>query len=127
MAVRVSRHKMALFVADKLTAGVPARKALQEAAAYLIETGRTREADLLVRDIEDVLEERGIVVADITSATPLDDIARTEIRRMVGASSLQLRETIDASVLGGVRIDMPSRRFDGTIKRKLTALRAKQL
>jgi F0F1-type ATP synthase delta subunit len=29
--------------------------------------------------------------------------------------------------LGGVRIDVPGKRFDGTIQRKLTALKAKQL
>jgi len=127
MAVRVSRHKMALFVADKLIAGIPAKHALQEVAAYLLETRRIREVDLVVRDIEDALEERGIVVADITSATPLDDSIRTEIRKMVGASSLQLRESVDATVLGGVRIDTPSKRFDGTIRRKLIELRAKQL
>jgi len=127
MAVRVSRHKMALFVADKLIAGIPAKHALQEVAAYLLETRRIREVDLVVRDIEDALEERGIVVADITSATPLDDSIRTEIRKMVGASSLQLRESVDAAVLGGVRIDTPSKRFDGTIRRKLIELRAKQL
>lgn len=127
MAIRLSRHKMATFVADKLVVGVPAKEALKEVAAYLVETRRTREIDLFVRDIEDVLVTHGIVVADITSARPLSDSIRSEIRTLVGASSLQLRESIDESVLGGVRIDMPGKRFDGTIQRKLIALKAKQL
>jgi len=127
MPSRISRRKIAAFVADKLIAGVPADKAVQEAAAYLIESKRTSERELLVRDIEDVLAEKGIVVADVTSANPLSDTLRSEIRTLIGAKELHLRESTDAAVLGGVRVDMPGARFDGTIQRKINALRAQQL
>jgi len=127
MAVRLSRRKMATVVADKLLAGVPAKKAFKEVAAYLLDTRRTREIELLIRDVEDVMASRGTVVADVTSARPLTDDAKTAIRELVGAKTLQLRESIDGSVLGGVRVDIPGKRFDGTIQRKLMALKAKQL
>jgi F-type H+-transporting ATPase subunit delta len=127
MAIRLSRRKMAAFVADKLLAGVPTRDAFKEVAAHLIDTRRTREIELLVRDVEDILAQRGMVVADVTTAHPLSDSIKADIRTLVGATSLQLRASIDASVLGGVRIDVPGKRFDGTIQRKLIALKAKQL
>lgn len=127
MPSRISRRKIAAFVADKLAAGVPADMAIKEAAAYLIETKRTSERELLVRDIEDVLAEKGIVVADVTSAHPLSDALRSEIRTLIGAKELHLRESTDAAVLGGIRVDMPGARFDGTIQRKINALRAQQL
>ncbi|MDX2776087.1 F0F1 ATP synthase subunit delta [Streptomyces caniscabiei] len=127
MSSRISRRKIAAFVADKLIAGVPAGTAIKEAAAYLIESKRTSERELLVRDIEDILAEKGIVVADVTSAYPLSDALRSEIRSLIGAKELYLRESTDAAVLGGVRIDMPGARFDGTIQRKINALRAQQL
>ncbi len=127
MAMRLSRRKIAGFVAERLLSGTSTRVVLKEVGAYLIDTGRVREATLLVRDIEDALAELGIVVADVTSARPLDQTLRKEITSLVGGTSVELREHIDASVLGGVRVDTPGKRFDGTIQHKLTALRAKQL
>lgn len=127
MAIRLSRRKMASYAADELLAGASAPEVLRELAAYLIDTGRTREVELLVRDIEGSLALRGSIVADVTSAHPLTDTLRAEIAALVNGKALQLRESIDASLLGGVRIDMPGKRFDGTIYRKLAALRAQQL
>ena len=127
MARRISRRKIAAFVADKLTTGKLVDEAIREAAAYLIEVKRTSEVDLLVRDIEDVLAENGIVVADVTSARPLTDSVRKEIRTLVHAKELHLRESVDPVVLGGVRVDIPGARFDGTAQRKINALRAQQL
>jgi F0F1-type ATP synthase delta subunit len=46
---------------------------------------------------------------------------------MTGAKTVQLRQSIDETLLGGIRIDVPGKRFDGTIRHKLNALRAKQL
>jgi F-type H+-transporting ATPase subunit delta len=127
MALRLSRRKLAAYVADKLQDGVSASEVLREVAAYLIDTRRTRELELLVRDIEDALAVRGVVVADVTTAHALGEELKSEISALVGAKKLQIRETIDESVLGGVRIDIPGKRFDGTIRHKLTALRAKKI
>lgn len=127
MALRLSRRKLAAYVADKLIAGDKPTAALKEAAAYLVDTRRTREQELLVRDIEDALATRGTVVADVTSAFPLSSSLKSEIKKLVGGKTLQFRETVDKDVLGGVRVDVPGKRFDGTIRRKLMQLKAKQL
>lgn len=118
---------MAAYVADKLTAGSSVQDALREVAAYLLTSGRTREIDLLVRDIEDEMATRGVVVADIASAHPIDATIEAEIKALTGAKTLQLRRSIDETLLGGIRIDIPGKRFDGTIRHKLNALKAKQL
>jgi F0F1-type ATP synthase delta subunit len=127
MAVRLSRRKMAAFVADKLVAGHSVSESLKEVAAYLLTSGRTREQELLVRDIENEMAARGVVVADVASAHPLDASIQAEIKAMTGAKSVQLRQSVDETLLGGIRIDIPGKRFDGTIRHKLNALRAKQL
>lgn len=127
MAVRLSRRKMAAYVADKLVAGTPVSEALREVAAYLQDSGRTREQQLLVRDIEAEMADRGVVVADVASAHPIDTSITDQIKAMTGAKSLQLRQSVDESLLGGIRVDIPGKRFDGTIRHKLNALRAKQL
>jgi F-type H+-transporting ATPase subunit delta len=127
MAARLSRRKIAHHVTDKLLAGVKLAPVMKEVAAFLVETRRTREFDLLVRDIEGELAAKGVVVADVVSAYPLADELKKQIGELVGAKDLQLRSTVDPEVLGGMRIDVPGRRFDGTLRHKLAALKAKQI
>lgn len=127
MPNRLSRRKLAIYIVDKLEKGVQPSQALKEVAAYLIGSRRTREIDLMVRDVEDELALRGIVVADVMSAHVLTTELKQQIGTLIGAKSLQLRETVDTGVLGGMRIDIPGKRFDGTLRHKLTVLRTKQL
>lgn len=128
MAARLSRRKIATFVTDKLLSGNhQAHEVIRELAAYLVTERRTRELDLLVRDIEEKLAANGVVIADIATARPLDGAVKAEIATMLDAKSVHLRESVDETLLGGIRIDTPGQRFDGTIRHKLNALRAKQL
>lgn len=128
MAARLSRRKIATFVTNKLLAGNhQAHEVLRELAAYLVTERRTRELDLLVRDIEEMLATNGTVIADVATARPLDTAVKAEIEKMLNAKSVHLRESVDETLLGGIRIDTPGKRFDGTIRHKLNALRAKQL
>jgi F0F1-type ATP synthase delta subunit len=128
MAARLSRRKIAVFVTNKILAGNhQALEVMRELAAYLVTERRTRELDLIVRDIEEMLADSGVIVADVASARPLSDAMKAEVTAMLGATSVQLRESVDEALLGGIRIDTPGKRFDGTIRHKLTALRAKQL
>lgn len=124
MAQRLSRRKIAAYAADQLQAG-KAKVALREVAAFLIETGREREAELLARDIEYALMERGTTVARIASAHELTASLKAQIEKLIGGK-VQLKETIDPTLLGGVRIDTPDKRFDGTLAHKLAALKTKQ-
>ena len=127
MAVRLSRRKIASFAADQLVAGVSAKKVLESVAAFLVDSRRTTEQELLVRDMEAELATRGVVVADITSAHPLSGEMKQQVAKLINAKQPHFRETIDPTVLGGVRVDIPGKRFDGTIRRKLTLLKAKQV
>lgn len=127
MAQRLSRRKIAEHAANKLVSGVTSKKVLKEVAAYLVEARRTREMELVVRDIEAALAEKGIVVADVTSARPLTAQLKGEVSKLVGTKNVQLRETIDETVLGGMRVTVPGKRFDGTVRRKLTVLKSKAI
>jgi len=80
-----------------------------------------------VRDIEDALSGRDIIIADVTSARSLTQALKVEIEKLVGGKNVQFRAVVDPDVIGGVRVDIPGKRFDGTIRRKLTLLKSKQL
>lgn len=127
MAERLSRRKIAKYVADNVSKGVAADEVISEVAAYLIDSRRTRELALVVRAIEDELADRGEVIANVTTARALDDSLKKSVESLVRAKTIHLRESIDESVIGGVKIDLPGATLDATIKRKLLALRqAKQ-
>ena len=123
MAQVISRRRIASYAADILTAGGDCGLLLREIAAYLIETEATRTADLVVAAIEEELQVRGIVVIEAVSAHPLSDELRARIRTLVGGREAHFRERINPDVIGGVKIALPDSEFDGTIQRKLIALK----
>lgn len=122
MSERISRRKLADYAATRIERGDALEVVVQEVAAYLVETRRTREADLVARSIEDDLAARGIVVAHVTSARPLDSHTKGTIQRLLHASTVHLTEEVDVSLIGGMRIEAPGKRLDATLTRTLTAL-----
>ncbi len=122
MQGKISRRKLAQYAVDAYENGT-LFEALQELAAYLIDTRRLREAELVVRTIEDELAERGMVVARVASARPLTAELEAAITSLVGAKEISILETTDQALIGGVRIETPGKLLDATIKRKLLALR----
>ena len=124
--MRLSRRKISAYLADELLAGkkdVPTRL-----AAFLLDTRRMRELPLIVRDIEDALATRGVVVADIDSAYKLsaDTTKQLElfVKSKTGAGQVHFRTAIDETLLGGVRVNLPGQELDATLRRKLTNLKA---
>jgi len=127
MALRLSRRRLARYIA---TAAVDSKQDVAEAitsvAAYLYDTGRTREVELVGRDVEAALADQGITIASVTSAHSMSDSLKQRVTALVGGD-VRIRETVDSSVLGGVKVDVPGKRFDGTIRHKLDTLKAKQV
>ena len=129
MAVKLSRRKLAAYVTEQLLAGDTS--AVAQLAAYLVDTRRTRELPLVVRDVEAAMAERGVVVADVATASKLSESAAQAIReyiaRQYDGAKVQLRTSEDASLLGGAKIHLPGAELDTTIRRKLTTLRASKI
>lgn len=82
--MRVSRRTLARYAAERLLDGDA--KVMDELAALLVSEGRQRELDLLVRDIESAMAERGTVVATVESARALDAATRRAIEELLAAS-----------------------------------------
>ncbi|QQS22436.1 F0F1 ATP synthase subunit delta [Candidatus Saccharibacteria bacterium] len=122
MADKLSRSKLAAYVADEMLAGRSLDQALLHVAGYLVESGRIRECTLVVRAIEDTLARRGTVIASVTTARPLDSELRQRVEALIAANTLYIREKVDPSVIGGVLVETPGLKLDATIKHKLLAL-----
>lgn len=125
---KLSRRKIAQTWANELVKG---RDITKQVAAYLVTERRVDEAGLIVRDTEAALAERGIVVADVASARDLSAEARQAIEKFLtvslNAQKVALRESTDASLLGGVRVDVAGRQLDATLKTRLNKLKTSKI
>ncbi len=129
----VSRKKLAKYAAEQILAGNDA--VLEEIAGLLIYEKHEREVDLLVRDIEAELAERGEIVASVESARALDDNTRRKIEQFLATVAsdknskpkVSLRESIDPTLIGGFNLRTPTATLDATVLKKLNDLRAKKI
>ena len=127
MAIRLSRRKITNYIAGEIAAGKDVKLLVRQLAAFLIDNRRTKEVELIVRDIEHGLKNEGIILARVTSAFDLATATQTAITQLIkeqtNARTIELRQFIDPKVLGGVKIDLPGLQMDTTIARRLTTLR----
>lgn len=123
----LSRRKLAQHAVTRLKKGDAKAAVLKELAAYLVESKRTKEAELVVRDIERQLAVEGTVIGTVVSARKLTKSAlgdvETLIRHHYGeTATVVLRERIDPSLIGGIRLELPDRQLDASVKAKLEKL-----
>jgi len=70
--------------------------------------------------------ERGIVVAEVTTAVPLDDALRASVTDKLATSlgrPVSLRERVDPAIVGGIIINVAGRVLDGSISSQLEGVR----
>jgi F-type H+-transporting ATPase subunit delta len=93
----------------------------------LTERGMTGSLTDVARSYREIAEgQRGVVVAEVTTAIPLDDALRASVTDRLTASLGRpaiLRETVDASILGGIRIKVAGRVLDGSVSTQLEDVR----
>lgn len=129
MPGRLSRRSMAEYMAISLIEGQSKKKLFQQLAGYLVDTKRTNELDLIIRDIEFQLSEKGIVQASVISAFELTNETKkaltTFVKAKTKADHVSLSNMVDPTVLGGVKITVPGRELDQTIAHQLTVLKTR--
>ena len=71
-------------------------------------------------------EARGIVLAEVTSATPLDEDQEARLVSKLSATTgkqIQLAKRVDPSAIGGVLVRIGDTVIDGSVRGQLAALR----
>jgi F-type H+-transporting ATPase subunit delta len=75
-------------------------------------------------------QQMGIVRVVVTSSAPLNEAARNQIKNKVkasalfaGGSQIELKETVDASLIGGVVVRVDDQQWDASIKTKLDSFK----
>lgn len=129
MARKLSRRSIATYVAGQLADGAEQVPLVMQLAGFLIETGRTGEVDLLVRDIELYLSEKGHLTGTIITAHQLSAATKQAIeayaKQKTGATTVTLDAVQDTVVLGGLKLQIPGHELDMTIARQLMTLKTR--
>jgi len=96
-------------------------------AALVIERGAVRQLAEVYAAFSEIAEaERGIVVAEVVTVVPITDSIRELLKDKLSAAlgkPVALREQIDDSILGGIRINVAGRVLDGTLLSQLDEMR----
>lgn len=81
--------------------------------------------------IELANQELGIAEAEVTSTRPLSDEERQALSAVfaakIGKSSLKIENIVDSDLLGGVKLRIGNRIYDGSLRGKLDRLERKLL
>lgn len=126
--INTSRRALARYAVDKLIAGDSIAKLSKSLAAALLASGMKKDGELLLSDIYEILETRGILAnATVTSAQPLSSKSHKSIKNLIAKSAkvneVIINEVVDEAVIGGFRADTAVHSWDKTIARKLSLIK----
>lgn len=83
---------------------------------------------MIARFAELLRRERGIVLAEVRTALPLDDGQRAEIAKRLRAltgEQVEMDETVDPDLIGGVAVRIGDRLYDASVRSRIERLRAR--
>ncbi|HET9722204.1 MAG TPA: F0F1 ATP synthase subunit delta [Candidatus Saccharimonadales bacterium] len=125
--MKLPRNELVLILA-KLSQELPAKKFAQEVASYLLSENRTGELDSLGRDLVNYRAMSGLVEVTVVSARQLSSAALTEVKSQVKqiypkARRIIINQRIDEEQIGGLRLELPDRQLDLTLRSKLNQLK----
>jgi F0F1-type ATP synthase delta subunit len=122
--MKAPRTRLAKLIAERTLKQGVSKRFDKEIAAYLLSEGWVNELDSLLRDVQANWAEAGHVEVVARSAYPLSAMVKADIRREVkkvhpAAKQIVINEVIDPGMVGGVRLNLPNRQLDLSIRSKL--------
>ncbi len=95
--------------------------------AFIVGAGRARELPSIIDSVvKRAAEERRHVVAEVTSAIPLDDKLQERLAEALSSNlgkDVDIKVIVDPSVLGGIAARVGDTVIDGTVRHRLDQLR----
>lgn len=123
MSNRLSRKKIAEYIAQNITSKSDQGPVLVMVAGYLIANHRVKEIDLIMDEVSYELQSYGIVNAQVSTREKLLAETRSNLMSFIseqaGAKNVLLDEITDPSIIGGMRLKLPRVALDSTINNKL--------
>ena|SRR3989344_4012354 len=128
MSLNISRRQLANYGVDQMIAGVPAQKIARYLVATLYAAGKQKDSELLLHDIDQELEDRGLVArARVTTASELSEELKQELRSKLkiaaNVRSVRIVQQVDKSITGGLRVETANHSWDKSVKSLLVKLK----
>lgn len=122
--MKSARLALADYLAERSLKSGLNRRLSRQVAAYLLSERRTSELNSLMRDVQADWATDGYVEVLASSAHPLSpalkkDIATSVRRLFPKAAKVQITDTLDPSIIGGVRLSLANQQWDLSVKAKL--------
>ena len=111
-------------ICSKITDSTDPALLAKEIAAYLLSENRASEFESILRDVAQHRIDNGDVEATLVSAHVLDDAVLQDVTGLMkdyypGAKKLRLRQRLDKDLVGGLRLVLPNRQLDLSVRSKL--------
>ena len=108
----------------KVLQGEPKDLAHKKLAAYLMKQYKTKDIPTITRLVKDLHFASGYIEADVTTASPLTDQNKQEVRQLLESSypqakQIAINEQVDKSLIGGITIKTTDRFLDRSIRHTL--------
>jgi F-type H+-transporting ATPase subunit delta len=95
----------------------------------MIRRGRPRGIEPMISQFGVLLRaERGIVLAEVRTALPLEDEQRRAVTERLGeltGETIEMNEVVDESLIGGIAVRIGDRLYDASVRNRLERLRAR--
>lgn len=124
MSKLLTRKELAANLLTIFAQSTDKERTVEQIAAYLVVEGRGSELDSLLRDMQDIqLDQHGVQEVDTASAHTLSDAVKRAIESLFDAEHVQLHETIDEDLIGGVRVRSKDSVMDLSVRTQLNRLK----
>lgn len=122
--MKVPRTQLAATIGERTLHEPNITKLAKEIAAYLLSENREHDLESLMRDVMQYRQERGIVEAELVSAHALSEGIGHQVQQLLKqhypvAKHVVVRETRDADVVGGIKVQLAHEQLDMSIRAKL--------
>lgn len=107
----------------KLSNELSDTKLAQVVASYLINDRRSAELDKIMRQVALIRYNNGISEVTATSAVPLTEKVKVQIKLLSDQKQIIINEVTDKSVIGGIKLEANDYYLDLTIRSRLNKLK----
>jgi F-type H+-transporting ATPase subunit delta len=130
---RLMEHPAVAFAGKERVLRAVAGEAVTDDALSLvllmIRRGRPGAIERMVEHFGELLRrERGIALAEVRTALPLDDEQRQELATrlaQLAGEQIEMNEVVDEALIGGISVRIGDRLYDASVRNRLERLRGR--
>ncbi len=126
--INMSRRQLARYAVEQIESGKTLEAVASRLVAAMSAAGKSKDYKLLISDIEQEFEERGLIAnAKITSAHPFSESFKkqlaNEIKKITHVKDVTIDQEVDKDVLGGFKIETANHAWDKTTAKLINTIK----